>query len=103
MSDFDHESYKAEVESHEYATVTVMEGWQKAKDCECMLKANDIPAVVEGQGASPLTGRCFAVMVPKDCMEEAEVLIEADDAEDYFYDSLSEDIVLHDEDFLGFG
>ena len=77
--------------AHEYIIVAVAQNWEHAKDYEVTLKSNNIPAVLKNDDESSTENPGFAVMVPKDRLEEAEIVIESKDAEDDFYDSLTED------------
>jgi hypothetical protein len=56
------------------------------KDCEILLKNNDIPAMVKERPNEFGEGTHFAVYVPDDLADEAHVVIESQDAYDDFYD-----------------
>ena len=81
----------------DFVVVTFVDDIEQAKEYETLLKANDIPAVINEQyeQASGTTG--IAVMVPEDFLDEAHVVIESQDAYDDFYDFALEDE--GDEDF----
>ncbi len=58
----------------------------EAKDCETLLKNNDIPAMVKERPNEFGEGFHYAVYVPDDMADEAHVVIESQDAYDDFYD-----------------
>ncbi|MHC4617907.1 MAG: hypothetical protein ACYTEQ_09160 [Planctomycetota bacterium] len=82
---------KSQVEVQDLVLVAVVEDIEQARDCETLLKNNDIPAIVRQQdGDSTETGG-FAVMVPEEFLDEAHVVIESQDAYDDFYDLAMDD------------
>lgn len=85
------------VQDLEYATVVVLDDIVQANDYRQLLEENDIAAVLEQDDSSG----SVSVMVPEECLDEAHVVIEAQDAYDDFYDlALDEDADEFDDDFL---
>jgi len=80
-----------------YVVVIIAEDWDQAKDYETLLKASDIPVVIDEQYNQSTRTNEIAVMVPEDFLDEAHVVIESQDAYDDFYD-----MALDDEDEAGF-
>ncbi len=64
---------------------------EQAKEYETMLKVNDIPAIITEPNEHSIDDEDIAVMVPEDCLDEAHVVIESQDAYDDFYDFASEE------------
>ena len=89
-------THKLKAELKDHVIVTVSKDWEQAKDYESMLKAHNISAILQAQDEPSTSNQGFAVMVPKDCLEEAQVVIESQNVEDEFYDSLFEN---EDEEF----
>jgi len=77
--------------------LTVLSDLEQAREYETLLKLNDIPAMIKEQVDSNGEEKGVAVMVPEDCLDEAHVVIESQDAYDDFYD-----YALEDEDDLDF-
>jgi len=91
MAKFNKKNEEPKAEPYYLTAVTYMEDWDQAKDCEAMLKANDIPASLLEQNPPMEREQNIAVMVPRDFLEEARVVIESENAEDDFYDLLFND------------
>ena len=70
----------------ELVVVATSSSLDDAKDCETLLKTNDIPAMVKERPNEFGEGTHFAVYVPDDMADEAHVVIESQDAYDDFYD-----------------
>ena len=85
---FNEKNDETKAEPYYLTAVTYMEDWEQAKDCEAMLKANDIPASLLEQNPPMERNQNIAVMVPRDFLEEARVVIESENVEDDFYDLL---------------
>jgi len=81
----------------EFVVVTFVEDTEQAKEYQTLLKANDIPAVINEQCEQSNGTKGIAVMVPEDFLDEAHVVIESQDAYDDFYDFSLEDET--DDDF----
>ena len=77
---------KAQAKVRDFVTVTIVEDLGQAREYETLLKVNDIPAVVREQLDPSTNTKGIAVMVPEDCLDEAHVVIESQDAYDDFYD-----------------
>jgi len=75
----------------DFVTVTFTNDLEQAKDSEALLKNNDIPAVIKPENEESTSADVFAVMVPEEFLDEAHVVIEAQDAYDDFYDFALED------------
>ena len=82
---------KSQANLQEFVVVVFAETLEQAKDYATILRANDIPATVSEQQEDPTGGSSIAVMVPEDCLDEAHVVIESQDAYDDFYDLALED------------
>jgi len=77
---------KSQTQPREFAAVAFVGDIEQAKDYEILLKNNDIPATISEQHKQPTSDKCIAVMVPEDCLDEAHVVIESQNAYDDFYD-----------------
>jgi hypothetical protein len=77
--------------------VCFVEDLEQAKDKEALLKSNDMPARVKQQQDESTGVKGYAVMVPEDCIDEAHVVVESQDAYDDFYDYAMDDE--EDDDF----
>jgi hypothetical protein len=76
------------VQDVEYVPVVVLDDIVQANDYRQLLEENDIAVVIEEDESS----KSVSVMVPEECLDEAHVVIEAQDAYDDFYDlALDED------------
>ena len=82
---------KTQAKLQDLVAVTFVEDLELAKEYETLLKTNDIPAVVSKQNEPSMDTKAIAVMVPEDCLDEAHVVIESQDAYDDFYDFAVED------------
>ncbi len=89
---------KSQAKLQGYVVVTFAEDLDQARDFESLLKANDVPVVVEEQ-KDQMGNSEIAVMVPEEFLDEAHVIIESQDAYDDFYDFAVDD----DEDDEDFG
>jgi len=72
--------------TQELVVVATSSSLDEAKDCETLLKNNDIPAMVKERANEFGEGFHYAVYVPDDMVDEAHVVIESQDAYDDFYD-----------------
>ena len=80
-----------------YVPVVVLDDIVQANDYRQLLEENDIAVVIEESDSSG----SVSVMVPEECLDEAHVVIEAQDAYDDFYDlALDEDADDFDDGFL---
>jgi len=77
--------------------LTFLADADQAKEYETLLKLNDIPAMVKEHVDAQGHSNDVAIMVPEDCLDEAHVVIESQDAYDDFYD-----YALEDEDDIDF-
>ena len=85
------------VQDLEYVPVVVLDDIVQANDYRQLLEENDITVVIEQEDSSA----SVSVMVPEECLDEAHVVIEAQDAYDDFYDlALDEDADDFDDGFL---
>jgi len=85
------------VQDLEYVPVMVLDDIVQANDYRQLLEENDIAVVIEQDDSS----ESVSVMVPEECLDEAHVVIEAQDAYDDFYDlALDEDADDFDDGFL---
>lgn len=86
----------------EYVAVVILDDVSQANDYKQLLEVNDIQAyVVEGVDDGDGEAKGAAVMVPEDCLDEAHVVIESQDAYDDFYDmALDDELSEFDDDML---
>ena len=93
---------KGQAKLKDLVVLTLLGDPDQAREYETLLKLNDIPALVKEQVGPDGEGKCVAVMVPEDCLDEAHVVIESQDAYDDFYDYAleDEDDVDFDPDYL---
>jgi hypothetical protein len=70
----------------DFVMVNFIEDSEQAKDRVDLLKRNDIPATIKQQQDESTGINGYAVMVPEDYIDEANVIIESQDAYDDFYD-----------------
>jgi hypothetical protein len=71
--------------------VSFVDDFEQAKDKEALLKSNDIPAMIKQQEDESTGVSGYAVMVPEECLDEAHVVVESQDAYDDFYDYALDD------------
>ena len=85
----------------EYVAVVILDDVGQANDYRQLLEANDIKAyVMEGVDDGDGSSTSAAVMVPEDCLDEAHVVIESQDAYDDFYDmALDDELADLDDEF----
>lgn len=74
-----------------FVVATITRDMEQAREYETILKVNDIPAVIIEPNEQSTDPEDIAVMVPEECLDEAHVIIESQDAYDDFYDFASED------------
>ncbi len=82
---------KSQSKLKDFVVVAFADDMDKAREYETLLRVNDIPTVVREQFDQSIGVRSVAVMVPEDCLDEAHVVIESQDAYDDFYDFAVED------------
>jgi hypothetical protein len=82
---------KSRTKVQELVTVVFADNPEQAKDYEAILKSNDIPVTIKERDEQEENGKVIAVMVPEDFLDEANVVIESQDAYDDFYDLALED------------
>jgi hypothetical protein len=82
---------KSQTKLKDFVTVTFVEDMEQAREYETLLRVNDIPTIIREQHDPSLATRSVAIMVPEDCLDEAHVVIESQDAYDDFYDFALED------------
>ena len=85
-------SQKSQGGTQELVIVATAQSMDEARDCETLLKNNDIPAMIKRHQDEFTDGKNFVVMVPEDMADEAHVVIESQDSFDDFYDSEMDDI-----------
>ena len=76
--------------SEEFFVATITENLEQARDYEALLKSNNIPAMVKQNRGDSLETQEYAVVVPEDFLDEAQVIIESQNAYDDFYDYAQE-------------
>ena len=82
---------KAQTNLQGLVVVAVTSDLEQAREYESLLKVNDIPVVVNEPDEQSIGSKDITVMVPEDCLDEAHVVIESQDAYDDFYDFALED------------
>jgi len=70
----------------EYVPVAFARDEIEAREYEALLASDDIPVTVKPQIDADTGTEGYSVMVPEECVDEAYVIIEAQDAYDDFYD-----------------
>jgi len=70
----------------DYVAVAFARDEIEAKDYEALLKGDDIPVAIKPQIDADTGSEGYSVMVPEEFVDEAYVIIEAQDAYDDFYD-----------------
>ena len=88
---------KTQSNTHDYVAVILAEVIEQAQECQIMLRSNDIPAIIKEHQDKLMDTTGFAVMVPENFADEAQVIIESMDIYDDFGD-----FALEDEDSDGF-
>ncbi len=73
-----------------YVVAAFAEDPEQAKEYQALLKAENISVVVKHPESDEAENKSIAVMVPEDCIDEAHVVIESQDAYDDFYDFVLE-------------
>jgi len=96
----DKKTQKSQTKTQEFVVVTITEDYEQAGNYQALLKANDIPAEISQQNDPTTESVNFALTVPEDCLDEAHVIIESQDAYDDFYDLTSEEINEFESEFL---
>lgn len=82
---------KPQEEKNGLVVAAFAEDLEQAKNYEALLKAEDIPVVIDEQnGCRQFDSEGIAVMVPEAFLDEAHVVIESQDAYDDFYDFVLE-------------
>lgn len=95
MSKRPRKGHKGGTRVNEYVAVALVDNMEQAKEYETLLRLNDIPAVIKEQLDGGADGKAVAILVPEDCLDEAHVVIEAQDA----YDDLCDYAMDEEEDF----
>ena len=88
---------KGQVKLKDLVVLTLLSDVDQAKEYETLLRLNDIPTIAKTQFGPDNEEKGVAIMVPEDCLDEAHVVIESQDAYDDFYD-----YALEDEDEIDF-
>jgi len=83
-------SQKTTTKTGGFVIAAFAESFEQAREYESLLKAEDIPAVIEQRQSDDEPAKCFAVMVSEEKLDEAHVVIESQDAYDDFYDFVLE-------------
>jgi phosphoribosyl-dephospho-CoA transferase len=82
---------QSQTKLQDLVAVTAVDSIDQARDYETLLKNNDIATVIKQQHDEATGTETFAVMVPEDCLDEAHVVIESQNAFDDFYDFAVDD------------
>jgi len=90
-------SKKAQTKPRDFVIAAFAEDMEQAREYETLLKAEDIPVTIRQSESEQEQNQGIAVLVPEDCLDEAHVVIESQDAYDDFYD-----FVLENEEQAGF-
>ena len=91
---------KTQTKTQEFVVVTITNDYEQAGNYQALLKANDIPAEINQQNDPTTESVNFALTVPEDCIDEAHVIIESQDAYDDFYDLTLEENDDFESEFL---
>lgn len=84
-------NHKSQAKLKDFVVVTLVDDIEQAREYETLLRVNDIPTLIKEQNDQSMATKSIAVMVPEDCLDEAHVVIESQDAYDDFYDFALED------------
>jgi len=90
---------KSQAKVQGFVVVAFAKDMEQAREYETMLKVNDIPAVIGHEREQSTGTQEIAVMVPEDCLDEAHVVIESQDAYDDLCDFAAEKDEEEEEDF----
>jgi hypothetical protein len=82
---------KGQAKLKDLVALTLLSDVDQAREYETLLKLNDIPAIIKEQVGPDGEDKGVAIMVPEECLDEAHVVIESQDAYDDFYDYALED------------
>ncbi len=96
----DKKTQKSQTKTQEFVVVTITGDYEQAGNYQALLKANDIPAEINQQNDPAGESVNFALTVPEDCIDEAHVIIESQDAYDDFYDLTLEEEDGFESEFL---
>ena len=78
--------HRSQAKLQGYVVVTFADDLEQAREFKSLLEVNDVSAVISEQKETALGSKEIAVMVPEDCLDEAHVIIESQQAYDDFYD-----------------
>ena len=81
----------------EFVAVAVLEDKDRAETYKQILDENDIPARIVLESDTEEDEAGFVVMVPDECLDEAHVIIESQDAYDDYYDMAIDDEDMDDD------
>jgi len=87
---------QASMLNQELVVIVTAEAMDEAKEYELLLKNNDIPAMIKKQQDEFTDVIRYAILVPEEVADEANVIIESQDAYDDFYDSEIDDTTEED-------
>ena len=90
---------KSQAKTQGFVVIAFAKDMEQAKEYETMLKVSDIPAVISQERDQSTGTQEIAVMVPEDCVDEAHVVIESQDAYDDLCDFATEKDEEEEEDF----
>ena len=96
----DKKTQKTQTKTQEFVVVTITNDYEQAGNYQTLLKANDIPAEINQSNDPATESANFVLTVPEDCIDEAHVIIESQDAYDDFYDLTLEENDDFESDFL---
>ena len=78
--------HRSQAKLQGYVVVAFADDLEQAREFKSLLEVNDVSAVISEQKEAALGSKEIAVMVPEDCLDEAHVIIESQQAYDDFYD-----------------
>jgi transposase len=81
---------KTQVGPEGYVIVAFSDNSEQAKEYEILLKSENIPVVIKQNDEKENESGSIVIMVPEDYLDEANVVIESQDAYDDFYDFVLE-------------
>ncbi len=95
MSRHPRKGSKGHANVKDLVVVAFLDDMDQAREYETLLRLNDIPAMVKQQTDPGIDGKTIAIMVPEECLDEAHVVIESQDA----YDDLCDFAMDEEDDF----
>ena len=99
MAKHSRKNQKSQAKVQGFVVVAFANDLEQAREFESLLKTNDIPVLIDQQYEQSTGIKEIAVMVPEECLDEAHVVVESQDAYDDFCDLAVEGEEEEDVDF----